>query len=155
MKVIFLDFDGVLNGTADEASFDPDLHFASIEWFAQQYDADKVRRLNTLVKRTGAVVVLSTSWRVKLPIVHMARVMQSLGFEGWFFGATPHVEGARFEARRPAEIQAWLDAAGDAVEKFVVLDDMDMGPLNAHLVRTPETTGLRDEDVERAVEMLR
>lgn len=157
MRVLFLDFDGVLNGTAEEATFDETLAFGSIEWLSQQYDVDKVERLNTIVEATGAVVVLSTSWRNRLPLPHLTRVMQALGFRGFVLGATPALyrtpDGE--ERKRHHEVQAWLDEVGEAVETFAILDDLDMGPLNERLVRTPETTGLRDEDVERAIALLR
>src|SRR5690242_11976692 len=58
MKVVFLDFDGVVNGleTSEPPSpIHPLLYLCP----------PLVERVNQIVERTGALVVLSTSWRTR------------------------------------------------------------------------------------------
>ena len=154
MRVIFLDFDGVLNGAVSDAARDPGLPWGTEVWYSEQLDADKVERLNAIVDATGAVVVLSTSWRKALPTEKLRRLLQAKGFKGFILGTTPSLDrdsdgGWRYRAH---EIEQWVRAAG--VSDFVILDDLPMHHLSSRLVQTSDIHGLLDEHVEAAIRML-
>lgn len=57
MRIIFLDFDGVLNADTAEADESSEL------WTASWLDTVMVGRLARLVESTGASIVISSSWR--------------------------------------------------------------------------------------------
>jgi len=159
-KIIFLDIDGVLNSSKffEEQGFDPDVDEEgyeplSLEWWAQGIDPEAVKLVNEIVSRTGARVVISSSWRLNTNIGYLRRVLQARGFEGDIIGATPRLQGDH----RGREIAAWLHAHGRDVESFVILDDDDdMEPVRHRQIQSSFTTGgLRQAHVERAVELLR
>lgn len=165
MKVIFLDFDGVLNGfdTNEPASpLHPHLHLNPV----------LMRRLNRIVKRTGAKVVLSTSWRTRhhhpgasaehMTLDELREALRLAGFVGEVIGVTPDLARLDTIGRtgdvlwrcppRLKEIRAWLDA--HPVSAFVVLDDDGGAELAGHFVHCSRRTGLTESDVEQAVRIL-
>jgi hypothetical protein len=141
--VIFLDIDGVLNAL-------PFLEGRDGSDWSQLIDHRAVARLNTLIDRSSAKVVISSSWRCHLPIVHIESLLRAQGFAGEILGATP-----RRTPNRGAEIQAWIDAADEEPEALVILDDLDeMEQLTPCFVRTSFEEGLLDTHVEAALSIL-
>jgi hypothetical protein len=136
MKVIFLDHDGVLNA-ADPAT--GPLHRCGF----LVTNVRLVERLNRLLDRTDAKIVLSTSWRddgrwldcvTEAGFRHSARLI----------GMTPKLtDGTRSIRNRGSEIRSWLsDWTGEPIETFVILEDETL------------EEGLTEEHVERALRLL-
>ncbi len=106
MKVVFLDFDGVLNSYADlDAPRAPG---------AGVFNLGAVERLNTIVARTGAQVVVSSTWRERYSLAGLQELLATSGFRGEVIGCTPvrAKDPARSEGpgdERCREIQAWLE----------------------------------------------
>jgi hypothetical protein len=150
MRVIFLDIDGVLNSLNYEREIQN--HPAtSDDYYNWNMDQRAVRRLNRIVEKTGAVVVVSSAWRTDMGSVY--NHLEAHGFTGKIVGSTPvlHRVGG---VPRGDEIQMWLDEH-DAVEAFVILDDYaDMGALLPKLVKTDPWHGLQNEHVNMAIRML-
>jgi len=161
MKIIFLDFDGVLNDfkLLSEASKrgahkDGWNHLAMI-------DPSKVELLNQIVEKTGAKFVVSSTWRIKSSIDELQGYLDHHGFKGEIIDCTPMTFGG-FRGR---EIRLWLEDVSDEgidVEKFVIVDDdTDMGILIDKLVLTSfgngeedGTGGLMQEHVDEIVRRL-
>ena len=179
LKIVFADVDGVLNShnywkTLDGRRSAAEGNEPSTEEYAQgMIDPDAVAELNRIVKTTGAVVVLSSSWRHVHSMTHMNRMLQFQGFDGFLVGATPElphgVQTPAFKAFLQAnpdhwtgrvncrgnEIQAWLDSMAKVVSKFTIIDDdSDMAHLEPFLVKTPYETGLTPELANKAIRML-
>lgn len=157
MRIIFLDFDGVLNSHA---------------WFVQggrsMHDVDPacVRRINTITERTGAHVVVSSTWRLGRTLDELRSILAKHGYNGKVIGVTPDLSGRttglHVAVERGHEIQKWMDdrAREDArfgvVESFVIIDDdSDMAHLKPRLVQTTFATGITDLQVERAIALLK
>ena len=111
MKAVFLDIDGVLNFAAS-----PRVDRRCLFWEKH------------IVRRTGAVLVLSSSWRETIlyptccdtaDIEWVDQLMNHSGLP--FIGITPDID----EVHRELEIQKWLDAASEPIESFVILDDLE------------------------------
>lgn len=114
MKVIFLDVDGVLNimsPSYNTTAYAPD---GSVKWM----DNHLVQRLDYLIKRTGAKVVISSSWRLDMEDLQLQ--LEKNGFKSWseVIGETPYFGSAR----RGDEIQRYLDEHPD-IDCFAVLED--------------------------------
>ena len=161
--VVFLDIDGVLN------------HVRLYRWMrdragppAEWLDPACIARVNTLCKRTGAKLVISSAWRTyEIPGTTergwrgAAEVLRARGLTAEVIDGTPVLESPApgsalvVAAGRWPEIRAWLDAHPE-VDRWVVLDDMLLPevPPGRH-VRTDIEVGLTNADVERAVECLR
>ncbi len=146
MKVIFLDVDGVLNSQRNVAAQGgyPFPKGTKVELDPrhreENLDALAVGMVRTACRRTRAVIVLHSTWRLHTDAVKFG--------ERWdlpIIGSTPH------DMDKPESIKAWLEA--NEVEKYVILDDVPMGD-RRHEVRTDENNGLLYEDYLRILEML-
>ena len=115
-------------------------------------------RLQQILGRSQAAIILSSSWRgTQRGIDEVNEKLQAHGIPG-IAGITP-LTG---HPTRADEILAWLEARPTVV-RFVVLDDMDLfasrrtldGSLFAmHCIRTSKDTGLSDADVEASLAIL-
>jgi hypothetical protein len=155
VKIIFLDFDGVLNSFAFL-----DAHVS----LRDRLDPAAVARLNVLVERSRAKVVVSSTWRLKRSLEELRARLAEVGFVGEVIGCTPVLPAAVAFAHgsfpaRCQEIQAWIDAQPEPPESFVILDDAEfdygsIGAIESRIIRTEFASGLQDEHVELAVEAL-
>ncbi len=150
MKVIFLDFDGVLNS---------DKYIKSCGHFGVVLDPKRMELLEKIVSATDAVIVLSTSWRSHWDADEgkcdeIGKIINSV-FHNYRLEIYDKTD--IFSIRREDEIAAWIAENGD-IESFVVLDDAlldEIGFLKGRVVRTSfYKNGLEEQDVEKAVEIL-
>lgn len=149
MKVLFLDFDGVLNY---------DRYVRTHGNSGLVIDPSKMVLLKRIIDATDARIVLSTSWREHWGMVEaecddigmeINRIFKEYRLE--IYSKTPKKSFDREKA-----IQAWLEDYSD-VEGFVVLDDafLDAPFLREHFVRTSNyINGLEEKDVIKAIEIL-
>jgi hypothetical protein len=156
VKVLFLDFDGVLN----DATFlgrlaDRGLIIVDGEWdWRDHIDPERLTILNRVLDETGAKVVVSSSWRCRYPAEELQRMLVELGFTGQIVGDTPRL----FGHDRYVEIRRWLTWAYPPPVAFAIVDDdPDAGVgFERQFVRTSGGPGggLRDEHAERLIAIL-
>jgi hypothetical protein len=150
-RYIFLDVDGVLNHRAYliEAAEIYNKGESNETWHLKQLDGQAVARLDALLRRTGAKVVISSSWRGLVQLPGWLRE-RGLSEAHEIVGVTPRIPGPR-----GLEIQEWMTRHRVAPEQIVILDDEDdMAHLAHRLVQTSfmdDDGGLRERHVERAV----
>lgn len=141
MKVIFLDFDGVIiPGT--------------YRWITgvTTFEPGTIQHLNRLIEETGAYIVVSSTLRYGYPTVELMQWLAEDGVKGKVISRTPFVD---IRADRGDEIIQWLkDWRGERVEKFVILDDKPIDKLPKEHVQTDWYKGLTSEDVDKAVMIL-
>lgn len=149
MKVIFLDFDGVLNS---------EKYVQNCGEYGVVIDPSRMFLLKQIIDVTGAKIVLSTSWREHWETnpsecnstgQQINTIFGEYGLQ--ITGKTP-----KLHLRREQEIKHWLDEHPE-VENFVVLDDMFLGAefLEGHFVKTSNYfNGLDETDVKKAIEIL-
>jgi hypothetical protein len=112
-------------------------------------DPRAVARVNRIIERTSAKVVISSTWRITDPLERILAILAAHGFAGDVVGMTPIVGGSRGH-----QIRSWLDA-NRGVTSYVILDDAtDMDRLGGRQVRTMPDDGLLDEHVEAACRVL-
>lgn len=158
MKIIFLDIDGVLNNDHTKERFEH-LVFVSDE---------KILLLKELVDKTGAKIVLSSTWRrgweckdrIQMPTpsdLADIRLFDALVNKLKEYGIELMSYTEDF-ATRGAEIDKWLsDWQGEPIEAYVILDDMSSTELQPHshnLIQTGFWDGLLPKHVKKAVEIL-
>lgn len=155
MKLIFLDFDGVLNS---------DNYFNSLEYknskkelgFAllSQIDPICIVRINELVNQSKAFVICSSAWRSVYTVSELNEILGARGATFLISDKTPLLsEGQTF---RGNEIQAFLDTLIEVPEEFVILDDInDMLHLEPKLVLTNDVIGITDSDINKALVILK
>ena len=152
MKVIFCDVDGVLNNKKTQAR--------SPSGYTGVSDG-LIRNLQKITAETGAVIVLSSDWRLVKDDPSHGKDYRYLDRKLRFVGKmkiydhTPDISWRE----RGHEIRRYLDEHPQVTD-YVVLDDLpfrdfkDSGLLG-NLVLTDHAEGLTDADVERAVKILR
>jgi hypothetical protein len=137
-RVVFLDIDGVLNRANARGLLSS----------AQGIEPDKVALLNELVRRSGASVVLSSSWRLERPLEQVQAALVAAGFEGVLVDATPSVRSSH----RGEEVSLWLEDHGVPPSRCVILDDgNNLAPHAERQVRTDGRHGLEPGHVEQAL----
>lgn len=139
--IIFLDIDGVLTN------------------FATKYrvgDPLCVACLNRITEATGAVIVVSSSWRGHPDI---AGILSGWGVTGEVIGITPSLShlrasGIAVSAQRGQEIYQWI--VKNEFDGFCAIldDDKDMWPVMDRLVQTDTQLGLQDTDADKAIALL-
>lgn len=157
MKVIFLDFDGVLNSALYARTEEYQKHAGgaswhsvdSLKWWSYGLDSVAVERLNSLVERTGAKVVISSSWRLGATQEWLVQILTSRGFTGEVVGVTPAYGG---DEPRHKEIEGWIET--HRPEGYVVIDDDADAEIAGRFVYTSSHCGLTDDDVDEAVRIL-
>jgi hypothetical protein len=150
MKVVFLDFDGVLNSTEYTATIRGKPYTKlSTEWWAEGLDPKNIELLNRIVGATSAKVVVSSSWRINAPTTLLALILDMRGFTGEVIDKTALLSGAD----RSDEIQEWLDLHPE-VDQFVILDDNADAEIEGHFVQTDMRTGLTVGSAFAAIDIL-
>jgi hypothetical protein len=163
MKIIFLDIDGVLNSRVyGDSEFyllaTAGLSDAEVMLVAHHHHLDPlaIKILNDLVKRSGAEVVLSSTWRGKYTPEEMTAMLKDRGADFEIKASTPKLFG-KISSRIPRgkEIAAYLSKLEVQPESFVILDDHDdMLHLLPFLVKTSMELGLTTDDVEKCLKIL-
>ena len=127
VKLVFIDIDGVMNNTADGTSY--------LSYDPKRYGLSKrnVFALRRILKRTGAKLVLSTSWRNHPPdYCHqyrgllfrspLKRFVRAIGKRSFFWdGAAPHMAG--FQKYYDILGFFYRNGLGVGETRFAVLDD--------------------------------
>jgi Swiss Army Knife RNA repair-like protein len=144
MKVLFLDVDGVLN---------------SAEWFQEDRRRDgdylglrsvnpaAVKMINYVLRTTGAMLVLSSTWRL---VDDYVQTLKDFGLP--IVAKTPVLHSSN----RGEEIRAWLDTHPGVTHFAIIDDDADAGDcgLRDHFVRTTFQRGLEMAHVDRLLQLL-
>jgi hypothetical protein len=155
--IIFLDMDGVVvtyrSITAHKEN-------------AQNTEVDPAcaSMLNRLVGKSGAHIVISSTWRSSHSLDEISNVLRVAGF------AFPHrvidktprlvkdlkaLDASTICVAKPRrdEISAWL-RAHPGCKKFVILDDDKDAEIPGHYVRTNLEGGLQEHHVRQALRIL-
>jgi hypothetical protein len=116
VKVLFLDFDGVLNHLGSPGAWGS----SGVE----ALEAEHIEQLNRIVGETNAGVVISSTWRHAFPSLELVAMLNRAGFIGEVIGTTPLVR-----LGRGREILLWLTEFGAGrIDAWAILDDDD-GPV--------------------------
>lgn len=157
-RVIFLDFDNVLNDddTKDWIKPGPGLFFEGHTGL----DTDKVLRLNQLVTSDDTTrFVFSTSWRKYYSDEELLEVLRKRGFCGKVHEKLPRTRARFSYTSRESQIEEWLEeaAVGEFFpESFVVLDDLSTKyiDLDRHVQTYGDEGGFNDRCLQEALRIL-
>ena len=153
MKIIFLDFDGVM----DTARYELILRISgrpSVDAYGTIFDPECVWNLKQIIDKTGAKIVVSSSWKDLLSFEVLLDMWEKRGLPGEVIGTTPYTLKCR---NRGDEIDLWLKECPEECQ-YVILDDIDGSNFNEHqlerLVVVDAVKGLDEVAAEKAIEML-
>ena len=142
-RVLFLDFDGVLNSNRYN-------QFKSTS--ANIIDPTAVELLNDIVKKTDCVIVISSAWRTSNTIQALIAHLKGSGFN---YG-TETVIGTTIIndlSHRGLEVQDWL-FLNKHRGKFIILDDLpreEFGFVGDWLIQTDINYGLTQAEADRII----
>ncbi len=150
MKVIFLDFDGVLNS---------EKYVSRCGKYGVVIDDTKLQLIKRLVESTNAKIVLSTSWREHWE--KDSNKCDAIGVEmnNIFakYGLTIYDKTKKINARREKEIEAFV-IENKEIENFIVFDDCYLSSdiIDGHFIKTSYyRDGLEEEDILKAIAILK
>jgi|SRR5579862_814544 len=140
-RIIFLDFDGVLNCEQSNQELGTRYRFAR----------SCVAALNLVLRAADARIVITSSWRENWTLKDNAQFLERDGvLPGRVLGKTPSLG-----RERGIEIDTWLRSAPYAIESFVILDDRDdMAMHRERLIQVDPQIGLTGDQARQAVELL-
>jgi len=169
VKLIFLDIDGVVNNTsflqqAHKEVFGDKPRIVKADDFKNlcqaNIDPKAVSLLNDLLDKTGAKVVIHSSWKENCTITEILVFLRNKGFKGEIVGMTqslPENMKGVVDRRRAFEIANWLVEAEKimTVKSMVILDDEEIGlGFDEVQVRTDPINGLTQFNVDEAIKIL-
>jgi hypothetical protein len=149
MKIVFLDFDGVL---VNARSFNPAPGVTRSGPYAGA-DPPCVAALNRILLTTGARIVITSTWRYGRSLEDLQELLRSWGVSGQVVGLTPR------GGNRGDQIATWLrgnrSAKDNDVQRYAILDDDESaGYALPGLILTEFNVGLTERDADRAIEIL-
>lgn len=138
MKVIFLDFDGVLNShqsatfwhnKRDQDKWENELYAewqgTLYEYLALEFCPIALSNVEELVRKTGAKIIVSSTWRLHNNVDDLKNILAPAKIVAdAVFDRTPRLPGKP----RGEEIKAWLDQHPEVDQYVIIDDDRDMLP---------------------------
>jgi hypothetical protein len=122
MKIIFLDFDGVLNSEMwyKRRFNEMDMESTISKYPFYEFDPLSIEQLNRIVVETSAKVVVSSTWRIGRTVEELQQMLNTVGFVGEVIDTTPHFYAnghdgdskINYTIPRGCEIDWWLTNHG-------------------------------------------
>ena len=150
-KIIFLDFDGVM----DTAYYDSVLSkegLATTDRFGVLFDPDCVSNLRMIIEKTGADIVVTSTWKDFMSYQEIMDMWQERNLPGFVTDVTSTVSN-----HRGNEIDAWLKECRDNC-LYAIIDDLDGSNFNLHQIEhlfvVNPYCGLDEDTTTRVIEHL-
>lgn len=152
MKIIFLDFDGVI----DTEYYSYILYEAGkpiADEHGLLFDPECVKNLKYIIDNTGADIVVSSTWKDDMSYEEILDMWKDRGLPGFVTDVTPTTA----EHHRGDEIDAWLKECPTECN-YIIIDDLDACNFNEHqiprLLIVNPLFGLDEYTAERAIRKL-
>ena len=152
MKVIFLDFDGVM----DTAYYDNYLNYMGLpekDKYGVVFAPDCIANLRRIIDETGADIVVSSTWKDFMTYKEILEMWEYRKLPGFVTDTTPTCS-----RKRGDEIDSWLEECNTECE-YVIIDDMDETQFNEHqydrLFVVNPYDGLNERTAEKVIQLFR
>ena len=150
-KIIFLDFDGIM-----ETVFQLPLEDAmkvQYDKYGPMFDEECINNLRLIISATNAEIVVASSWKLNLSLKDLQGMWQSRRLPGTVIDSTPNIN-----FMNDTEIDSWLYQHEGEVDNYVILDDMSADnfsqPLQSHFFHVNPSVGLNREIAEEVIRFL-
>lgn len=149
MKIIFLDFDGVIS-TYEKG------------W---RFDVEKIKLLKEIVDKTDAKIVVTSSWKRGFTEVDnfiksfydnpRNKDLKNITIFDWFANSIYDITDNK-GSWRSEEIQRWIDKHNEEIESYVILDDDSDFRDNQlfNFVQTDTYEGITSREVKLCIKIL-
>lgn len=183
IKVIFLDFDGVMNS---EVMFNKINDCVDYNIYNDRYglmfDKNVVNTFTRIINETNAYIVISSSWRHgskdnEMGLQYVKNLWNFRKMPGEIIDITPYywttkgpnkeldslIKSPSTSIPRGYEIKQWLQGAGlskpnkpDLIESYVIFDDDDdmLYEQRNNFIRTNFYYGITEDNAKAAIEIL-
>lgn len=166
MKIIALDFDGVLNShqsavfwhhKRDQSKWETEMYESWTgtlkEYIAQEFCPIAMSNVETLIRKVPDVkIVVSSTWRIGETVESLKKILHpSKLMADAVIDVTPRLGHG---VARGLEIQKWLDGHPEVTDFVIIDDDSDMLHLTPNLVLTDSQHGFQYKDMLAAVRLL-
>lgn len=142
MKIIFLDFDGVIAPLA--------IHNSANRGFSITACANLQSILD---KESEARIVISSSWR-RLGLEECKKILKECNIDSLKVIDVTDGDGGWEPQFREPQIQRWLDAHDD-VTNYLVIDDFPLPKFYTNSIKPNGYIGLTQKDTEMAIRILK
>ena len=159
-KVVFLDIDGPMNTRNNMLACKEDktpFYFYHEGIKVCKLDPACVKNLNTLLDKTGAELVICSSWRLNSTPARFTSFLRMQGLTHDVVGFTPNME---WEGRnRDAEVLHYINAEYplNDIDKWIVIDDLAselQGIDKQNLLIVDHISGFNHAQLEKALNLL-
>jgi hypothetical protein len=149
IKIIFLDFDGVLIPVTDK-----------------KFNMRNVDNLNELIRKTGAKIVVTSDWKRDHDFDFIKKTLTDNGVRGEIIDITPNYtikETDTIKVPRGTEIESWITKYNafdgenlKSVVNYIILDDhMDMLVYQLdHFIEIEQSKGFDGKALKEALDIL-
>jgi len=149
-KIIFLDFDGVLNTEHYQGL----LQYQGKPWqdeYGAFFDPKAVKQLKRIIDATDADIVVESSWKY-LGLDAMKELWKVRNLPGTIIDITPSLLGKN----KGVEIASWLSKYAKQDIRYVIIDDeyVILDSQLPHFILTNPYEGITEEQANRAISML-
>ena len=149
-KILFLDFDGVLNTEHYQGL----LQYQSSPWqdeYGAFFDPKAVKQLKRIIDATDADIVVESSWKY-LGLDAMKELWKVRNLPGTIIDITPSLLGKN----KGVEIASWLSKYAKQDIRYVIIDDeyVILDSQLPHFILTNPYEGITEEQANRAISML-
>lgn len=154
MKIIFLDFDGVMVTDRYQAQLTA-VNSPLRDEYGAKFDPVCVENLRHIIDATDAGIVITSTWKMEMGLDGILQMWDARNLPGKVIGVTPDID----PIHRGDEVQAWLDANPGAVRYAIIDDTPFLNFFNEeqlpHLFKVDERTGLDEKTVTKVIELLK
>ncbi|MBR2507529.1 MAG: hypothetical protein IKB70_11725 [Bacilli bacterium] len=149
-KILFLDFDGVLNTEHYQGL----LQYQDKPWqdeYGAFFDPKAVKQLKRIIDATDADIVVESSWKY-LGLDAMKELWEVRNLSGTIIDITPSLLGKN----KGVEIASWLSKYAKQDIRYVIIDDeyVILDSQLPHFILTNPYEGITEEQANRAISML-
>lgn len=151
-KIIFLDFDGVMDTSFLKVSLTKERQALS-DRYGFLFDKECVTNLKRIIDATNAGIVVTSSWKLDMSLEKLLEMWKFRKLPGKIIDVTPNLVGNRSD-----EISAWLEAHKDIDIQYVIIDDMSADyfdtPLAAHLFNVNPYVGIDNKTADVVIKLM-
>ena len=149
-KIIFLDFDGVLNTEHYQGL----LQYQGKPWqdeYGAFFDPKAVKQLKRIIDATDADIVVESSWKY-LGLDAMKELWEVRNLPGTIIDITPSLLGKN----KGVEIASWLSKYAKQDIRYVIIDDeyVVLESQLSNFILTNPYEGITEEQANKAISIL-
>lgn len=156
-KIIFLDFDGVMD-TALQLPMVEDLRKEErkeikTDKYGILFDEEPVKNLGKIIAATHADIVVHSSWKIGMNVEYLQEMWEVRKLPGKVIDKTPDINFYVDD-----EIEAWLEEHNAVVSRYAIIDDMPADFFSPHfanhLFSVNPNIGLDEDTAQKVISCL-